>query len=267
MKKTIPEVTALLLAAGLGERLKPLTDIWPKCLMPIGGRPLLEHWLQTLNESGIYRVLVNLHHHAPTVRKFLERPRFNGMVTSFYESELLGTAGTLKANKTFFQKKTTLLVHADNWCQCDFVDFLDFHINRRPDHCPITMMTFDSSTPQACGIVETNAEGVVLSFLEKSTNPAGTCANAAVYLLEPDVIDWIQERPRITDFSTEVIPNFIGHVATWQNKNIHRDIGVLNMLKLAQLDPIPPQLWPNEDPWQKNFKRHPIHKQILESKV
>ncbi len=234
--------------------------------MPIRERPLLEYWLYILQENGIKKILVNLHHHASHVKEFLERPRFKGVINYTYERKLLGTAGTLKANKIFFQDCTTLLVHADNWCQCDFSDFLDFHTHRRPENCPITMMTFDSDMPQECGIVETDNNGVVVSFIEKPINPSGSLANAAVYLLEPDVINWIQNQQQIKDFSKDVIPEFIGRISTWHNKGIHRDIGVLKKLKKAQLDPIPVIKLSKEDLWQKNFNKNPIHKQILEIK-
>ena len=88
------EVRALLLAAGLGTRLSPLTDEWPKCLMPIGKRPLLEYWLETLHLANVNKVIVNLHHHSEIVQEFLNRPRFNGWVSSVYEETLPGTAGT-----------------------------------------------------------------------------------------------------------------------------------------------------------------------------
>ena len=123
------QVKALLLAAGLGTRLCPLTDDWPKCLMPIGDRPLLEYWLETLYLTNVNGVLVNLHHHSEIVQDFLNRSRFEGWVSSVSEESLLGTAGTLRANKVYFKNSTTLLVHADNWCQCDFADFLNIILN------------------------------------------------------------------------------------------------------------------------------------------
>lgn len=95
-------VRALLLAAGLGIRLRPLTDEWPKCLMPIGKRPLLEYWLQTLLTAGIQDVLVNTHFHADQVNAFLAREQFATWVKSVHERQLLGTAGTLHANVDFF---------------------------------------------------------------------------------------------------------------------------------------------------------------------
>ena len=256
------EVRALLLAAGLGTRLSPLSDEWPKCLMPIGKRPLLEYWLETLHSVNVSQVLVNLHHHSNIVQEFLNRRRFKGWVCQVNEEKLLGTAGTLRANKNFFQNCTTLLVHADNWCQCDFTEFINYHHKYRPKHCSITMMTFESHKPKTCGIVNTDSEGVVKSFHEKSNNPAGTHANGAVYLLEPLVLEWLDKHPNISDFSTEVLPSFIGRIATWKNSEIHRDIGTLSMLRLAQSDPKPKNFWIRKDIWQKKFLKHPIHKQI-----
>ena len=261
------EVKALLLAAGLGTRLHPLSDDWPKCLMPIGERPLLEYWLETLHSANVNDVIVNLHHHYEIVQEFLNRPRFKGWVHPVFEETLLGTAGTLKANKEYFQDCTTLLVHADNWCQCDFADFLNYHRKHRPEHCPITMMTFESPTPETCGIVEIDTNGVVLAFHEKSNNPQGNQANGAVYLLEPEVLKWISEHPDISDFSTEVNPHFTGSIASWNNNGIHRDIGALPMLRLAQLDPQTTSCWPKTDTWGKKFLSNPIHQQIAQTVV
>jgi mannose-1-phosphate guanylyltransferase len=263
----VNQVKALLLAAGLGTRLCPLTDDWPKCLMPIGDRPLLEYWLETLYLTNVNGVLVNLHHHSEIVQDFLNRSRFEGWVSSVSEESLLGTAGTLRANKVYFKNSTTLLVHADNWCQCDFADFLNYHLKHRPKNCSITMMTFESPTPETCGIVETNAEGVVFAFHEKTKNPPGNRANGAVYLLEPEVLRWINEHPDKSDFSTEVLPHFLGKIGTWNNDGIHRDIGAFSMLKQAQSDPQPKSCWPKIDSWQKDFLSNPIHQQIKQAVV
>lgn len=256
-----------MLSAGLGTRLSPLSDKWPKCLMPIGRRPLLEYWLEILYSANVCEVRVNLHHHSEIVREFLNRSRFKGWVHPVYEITLLGTAGTLRANKDFFEECTTLLVHADNWCQCDFADFLNYHHKHRPEHCSITMMTFESPTPETCGIVETDTEGVVLAFHEKTNNPPGNKANGAVYLLEPVVLKWIEDHPDISDFSKEVLPNFMGSIATWNNCGIHRDIGALPMLQLAQSDPQPKSYWPETDTWQKKFLSKPIHQQLAQAVV
>jgi mannose-1-phosphate guanylyltransferase len=188
-------ITALLLAAGNGTRLRPYTNILPKCLMPIQGIPLLEYWLKSTKELDVSKVVVNLNYLASTVKDFLMRPCFSNSVEFFYEAQLLGTAGTIRANYSVFADSTLLLVHADNFCQCDFNAFLRYHQYDRPMHCLMTMMTFNTSTPSTCGIVETDQLGVVTAFYEKVANPPGNKANGAVYLLEPEILKWLNEHP------------------------------------------------------------------------
>jgi Nucleoside-diphosphate-sugar pyrophosphorylase involved in lipopolysaccharide biosynthesis/translation initiation factor 2B, gamma/epsilon subunits (eIF-2Bgamma/eIF-2Bepsilon) len=199
----LKELKALILAAGFGTRLLPLTHQWPKCLMPIGDRPLLEYWLETLWQSEIQKALVNIHYLPGVVKDFLSRPRFQGWVHSVTEKELLGTAGTLRCNADYFRESTVLLVHADNWCQCQFSNFINFHRHHRPRGALITMMTFDTDTPKTCGIVETDELGIVQAIHEKTKNPPGKRANAAVYLLEPEILHWLEQKPELNDFSTQ----------------------------------------------------------------
>ena len=93
---------ALLLAAGEGTRLRPLTEQLPKCLVPIAGKPLLRFWLDILGKSQI-PILVNLHYKAQQVSKYLKTVAAEfPQVKTVYESQLLGTAGTLLKNKSFF---------------------------------------------------------------------------------------------------------------------------------------------------------------------
>ena len=265
---------ALLLAAGLGTRLRPLTDEWPKCLMPVHGRPLLEYWLGIMQRQAIDAVWVNIHYHAKKVEEFIGRECFKDWVQAIYEHELLGTAGTIRRNYESLQGETLLLAHADNWCCCDFSDFVTFHKEHRPSGTLMTMMTFNCDLPSSCGIVELDERGVVVGFHEKVEDPPGSLANGAVYLLEQEILDWIMENHQVNDFSTEVLPHFLGRIATWKNSHIHKDIGTIEMLVSAQQDQCAPPPWPPrnrveevaindaEDAWQRAFRMNPIHQQI-----
>jgi len=224
---------------------------------------LLEYWLATAKELGVVEVLVNIHSHAEHVRKFLSSKRLLGSVNWAYEPTLLGTAGTLRVNASFLRDHTVLLVHADNWCHCGFNDFIDYHFNRRPKDCLITMMTFSTDSPQRCGIVETDYAGVVTAFHEKASNPPGNRANAAIYLLEPQVLEWLESQSNITDFSTEVLPHYIGRISTWHNSDIHRDIGILCELRAAQTDLVPPRLLLSKDEWQRDFESSAIFNDLM----
>jgi mannose-1-phosphate guanylyltransferase len=258
-------VKALLLAAGEGVRLRPYTDFWPKCLMPIHGIPLLEHWLCAIRKSQISEVWVNVCHHKEHVVKFLARERFQGWVRWVAEEQLLGTAGTLREFGRLGADSPTLVVHADNWCQCSLERFLDFHQYERPKEILISMMTFRTSHPKSCGIVELDHENVVIGFHEKVKDPPSDLANGAVYIIEPEILEWIIENPLISDFSVDVLPKFIGRIATWENSKIHRDIGEIERLSRAQFDPATAVCWPDKDSWQKDFEQSEIYR-LLDAK-
>src|SRR5688572_2010248 len=91
----------LLLAGGLGTRLRPLTDSVPKCLVPVAGRPLLDYWFDAFADAGIRDVLINTHHLPDRVRAYLARRNDTGRfrVCESYEPVLLGSAGTVHANR------------------------------------------------------------------------------------------------------------------------------------------------------------------------
>ena len=230
--------------------------------MPVHGRPLLEYWLSALRAAGISETSVNLHHFQDRVLRFLNRAPLSDRVSLFFEEALLGTAGSVRAMTQNRAVGTTLVIHADNWSHCDLAALLAHHEQAASRGLLMTMMTFDTDTPEQCGIVETDSEGTLQAFYEKHSHPPGHRANAAVYVLEPAVIDWIHANPEVTDFSTEVIPEFIGRIACWHHEGVHRDIGTPEALIAAQGDPRHPLTPDTTDSWQRDFEKHPIHQMI-----
>ena len=227
---------ALLLAAGLGTRLRPITLHTPKCLVPIQGEPLLGRWLRQLEAAGCEAVLINTHYLADQVEKFLqERPPSAMSVQTINEPKLLGTAGTLIANSAFFENAIGLLIHADNAMAGDLKDLLVAH-SSRPMHCLLTMLTFCTDQPRSCGIVATDANGVVTAFHEKVSDPPGNCANGALYAFDTPFLDRLAEMtPQPNDFSTEVIPTLMGYIQSWHTDKPYLDIGTPEALAAAQL--------------------------------
>lgn len=227
---------ALLLAAGFGTRLRPLTDTVPKCLVPINGKPLLGYWLEMLVLAGVQPMLVNLHYMPDAVKQFLQDGPYSQYVTAVYEDVLLGTAGTLLKNRTFFSEEAVMLVHADNLSKFDVDAFVRCH-QQRPLGCEITMMTFTAQDPKSCGIVELDARGVVTAFHEKVAAPPGNLANGAVYIVEPTILDFLEGKGKTEiDFSTEVLPAYLGRIFTYHNSIYHRDIGTLESYNAAQAE-------------------------------
>src|SRR5262249_26936994 len=210
-------VRALLLAAGLGTRLRPLTNSVPKCLVRIDGIPLIDYWFDLLLRNSIERVLVNTHHLADAVRLHVSQSPWREQIDLVYEASLLGTGGAILKNAGYFKERPFLVAHADNLTRFDLNKFIERH-EKRPAGAEITMMTFHSSTPQLCGVVEEDEAGLVIGFHEKIANPPTGKANAAVYIFEPEILSFLGGLGKpVIDLSTEVIPRFLGKMWTFEN--------------------------------------------------
>lgn len=197
---------AFLLAAGLGTRLRPITDTTPKCMVCIGDRPLLDIWLDALAKAGVDEVLVNLHHLAKVVRAHL-RGRFAApTVHTVHEEELLGSAGTLRHNRDFVAgEEMFLAVNADNLTDFDLRTLVDEH---RAGGAVATLSLFRAPRPSECGIVEL-ADGTVVGYVEKPAEPRGNLANAGMYAFSPQLVDEIcDDRP--VDIGYHLLPGLVG---------------------------------------------------------
>jgi mannose-1-phosphate guanylyltransferase len=170
------------------------------------------------------------------VEAFRDASPWRHRVTLVYEPELLGTGGTILANREFLGREAFLVAHADNLSRFSLAAFRAAHA-RRPRSALMTMMTFDTDNTSTCGIVETDVEGLVVRFHEKVNNPPGTRANGAVYIMEPEVVEFIASLGnQFVDLSTEVIPRFLGRIATFHNTDYHRDIGNSESLRRAEAE-------------------------------
>ncbi|MET3485926.1 nucleotidyltransferase family protein [Methylobacterium sp. 1973] len=228
---------ALLLAAGHGTRLRPLTERVPKCLVPIAGRPLLDYWLERLFACpDIERVLINTHWLAEQVAAHVGASAWRSRIDLVHEPELLGTGGTILANAGYFRSEPFLTAHADNLTAFDLDDFLARH-RGRPAGAAMSMLSFRTDDPRSCGILELDERAIVRRFHEKVAEPPGNLANAAVYILEPEVVDFAASLGRpVVDLSTEVIPHFVGRIYSVETPSYHRDIGTPESLAHAERD-------------------------------
>lgn len=228
-------IRALLLSAGFGTRLRPLTLNTPKCLVKVNNKPILEHWLTKLENIGVERILINTHYLAEKVNNFLDTYYSqNNKIHKFHEDELLGTSGTLIANSEFFINSIGIMIHADNFTHMKLNNLIEAH-QKRPQNCLITMLTFSTNNPKNCGIVELDNKGIVQAFHEKVDNPPGNIANGAIYIFENDFLDWlIKNHPHAKDFSLEVLPFLIGKIFTHHTNMSYIDIGTINALKEAR---------------------------------
>jgi mannose-1-phosphate guanylyltransferase len=240
MTKNRP-MPAILFAAGCGTRLRPLTDRMPKCLAPIHGRPLLSYWLALLSKAGLFPIILNTHHRAEQVREYADSCPWKDRIQLAHETELLGTGGTLLRHRTILREGPFMAIHADNLSIFDVQAFQAAHAER-PEGCCLTMMLFRSPTPESCGIVRVDGNGIVREFHEKAVRPPGNLANAAVYIMEPEVFPMLagsgKKRP---DISLDLLPRCLGRIATWRNDRYHRDIGTPESYAAALREFPPPK--------------------------
>jgi mannose-1-phosphate guanylyltransferase len=198
---------AFLLAAGMGSRLRPITDSTPKCLVDIDGRPLLDVWLDTLAAVGVTEVLVNTHHLAGRVEAHVSRRTHPPAVHLAYEPVLLGSAGTLRANRDFVAGEDMFLaVYADNLTDFDLHRLIDAH---RAGETVATLSVFHAPRPSECGIVEVAADGRVTGFVEKPAQPVSDLANAGMYAFDPAVLDEIDDSFPC-DIGFDLLPRLVG---------------------------------------------------------
>jgi mannose-1-phosphate guanylyltransferase len=197
---------AFLLAAGLGTRLRPITDSTPKCMLRIGTVPLLDIWLAALAGAGVDEVLINLHHLATVVRSHVAARRGPPAVRLVEEPELLGSAGTLLANRGFVAgEEMFLAVNADNLTDFNLGVLIDAH---RAGGALATLSLFRAPRPTECGIVTVEDDRVV-GYVEKPPDPPSDLANAGMYAFHPDVLDVIADPPP-QDIGYHLLPRLVG---------------------------------------------------------
>jgi D,D-heptose 1,7-bisphosphate phosphatase len=229
------EARAIILAGGLGTRLRPLTDTVPKCLVPIAGRPLLDYWVDALVDAGVRRARVNNHAHPDQVRAHVERVSASGRLRleESYEPVLLGSAGTIAANSDLADgADEVVIVYADNFGDVDLGRMLAFH---RSHGDPFTMLLFRAPNPSACGIAELDDSGRVVSFVEKPAEPKSDLANGGVYIVDADAYREIAAMEAF-DLGFEVLPRFVGRMRGWAWDGYHLDVGTLEALEKARRD-------------------------------
>jgi mannose-1-phosphate guanylyltransferase len=224
-------VKAFLLAAGVGSRLRPITDTTPKCMLAIDNRPLLDIWLEAFNHAGIDEVLVNLHHLPDVVTDHLAARTAPPLVRTFFEPELLGSAGTLAANRQWVAGEELFLAcYADNLTNFDLKSLINAH---REHGTAATLTVFHSQNPSAGGVVELDAAGRVIGFVEKPAEPVSDLVNAGMYAFDPSVLDEIGDTTP-SDIGYDLLPGLIGQAWAVPVNGYFRDVGTPDAYRRAR---------------------------------
>src|SRR5919199_359945 len=228
---------AVVMAGGEGTRLRPLTSNQPKPMVPICGKPCMEHILELLREHGMHDVVVTVAFLPQAIRSYFGDGESLGMRIEYSTEETpLGTAGSVRlaADKL---GETFLVISGDALCDVDLTRLIEFH-RERGAAATIGLKAVDN--PLEFGIVVTDSEGRVERFLEKPSwgQVFSDTINTGIYVIEPEVLRHIPaDRPY--DFSKELFPLLLemgrpmyGYVMDgyWQ------DIGNLEQYRQANFD-------------------------------
>jgi NDP-sugar pyrophosphorylase family protein len=199
-------VKALVLAAGEGTRLRPLTDDRPKAMVEIGGEPAIAHTLRWLKREEITDIAVNLCYRPEMLTAFVgDGSSFGLRVTYSFERAALGTSGALGPLRAYFQGETAfLVVYGDELTDLLLAPVLDTHGSTRAD---ATIVVSEIDDPSDAGIVEFRPGGLITRFVEKPQPSvvASRWANAGIYVCGPAVLEYVPGEAR-QDFAREVFP-------------------------------------------------------------
>ena len=213
-----------LFCSGKGERLHPLTDKVPKCLLPINGKPMLERWIRKFNEWKFHDILINVSHKSNVVMDFLKDLDWNGARLSICKEKeaALGTAKTLFKNRKFARGEYYFgIVYSDVWTTFDIRKMITFH-KRRP-----TMVTLGLHIPKdyAGKGVAVVRDGKVIGFEEKPKSPKSKYVWAGIMIAHPSILTVLKED--MNDIASDLLPELVktGQVSAFIIDEYLRDIG------------------------------------------
>ena len=199
---------AMILAAGVGSRLDPLTRAIPKPMVPIVNRPVIEHIVHDLKKHGFTEIRINLHYLGDVIQEYLgDGSKFGVKISYSQEDKLWGDAGSVKRSQDFFGSETFMVVGGDDISDINLSEVVAFHKSKKATST-ITLTAVDD--PSQFGIVITEEDGRISRFLEKpkGEDVFSNTANTGVYLFEPEVFDLIPA-DTFYGFGNDVFPQLL----------------------------------------------------------
>jgi len=181
---------AMILAAGMGERLRPLTNVCPKVLMPVVNKPMIDRTIKFLKDYGMQEIIVNAHHYYQKIVDYLEEGNpFSIRVKVSIEKNILGTGGGIKNTQDFWDKDPFIVINGDILTDIDLGDVYKFHLKK--NHL-VTMVLHDFPKYNK---VRVDKEMNILS-IGPGTDLKGTLAFTGIHVINPEVLDFIPENKR-----------------------------------------------------------------------
>lgn len=201
------QLTAVILAGGLGTRLRSVVQDRPKVLANVAGRPFLTYVLDQIVCAGIKRAVVCTGYLGDSISDVLNDDYKGLQLVYSHETTPLGTAGALRHGLPLVQKFPVLVFNGDSYVNVDLDGFVKFHYECKST---MTMALAKKQCSGAFGLVELGERGVVKRFSEKESTGKSEWVNAGIYSLEKQLIESIPEGQNIS-FEREILPKWIGH--------------------------------------------------------
>ncbi len=211
---------AIILAAGFGTRLMPLTKNTPKPLIPLADKPIIQHNIEWLVKNGITEIAVNLHHLPEKIKEFLGNgSKFNARITYSYEKDILGTAGGVKNLGHFAKGSAFLVYYGDNITNLNIKKLAEFH-QKKKGIAAICLHEIKEDELKDASIIELAKDSRILSFIEKpdaqtikrlmkkQKSKNHFYSNAGIYILEPSILGSIP-KGKFSDFAKDIFPKLI----------------------------------------------------------
>ncbi len=198
----------MIMAAGKGTRLRPITDLVPKPMAPIANRPALDHIVRLLRRHGLVDIVVNLHHLPTIICEYFGDGTAAGVRISYsFEPELLGTAGGVKNNEDFLGTGTFLVMSGDALTDIDLTGLIAAH---KRNGSIATLAVKEVDDPSLYGVVVTDDDGRVVGFQEKPTpeQARSRLCNCGIYVLEPEIFEHIPAG-QFDDFGRRLLPDLL----------------------------------------------------------
>ncbi len=222
----------MVLAAGLGTRLRPLTYEITKPMVPVIDRPVMAHIVDLLDSHGFEDVIANLHYFPDSIREY-----FGDRLEYRFEEELLGTAGGVRNCADFFAGEAFLIISGDALTDIDLARFVERH---RQAGGIGTLAVKKVPDTREYGVVLHDADGRITGFQEKP-HPAEALSdlgNCGIYIFEPEIFDYFPERPFV-DWAQDVFPTLLENDVPFYIHEIEEywnDVGSLAELRQGTFD-------------------------------
>jgi mannose-1-phosphate guanylyltransferase len=228
----------MVLAAGLGTRLRPLTNEITKPMVPVLDRPVMAHILDLLDRHGFERVIANLHYFPDSIKQ-----HFGERLSYRFEPELLGTAGGVRACADFFGDEAFLVISGDALTDIDLSVFVARH---REAGGIATLAVKKVSDTREYGVVLHDRQGRITGFQEKPApeEALSDLGNCGIYIFEPAIFDYFPERPFV-DWAQDVFPALLENDVPFHIHEVREywnDVGSLAELRQGTFDALSGEL-------------------------